>query len=79
VITQLFQDCDTDYAHDGSTRNAWVADTLIKILQEPQPNANTPPETFARPIHVLMDQEDARNEGTDREKAAWSAQCLARP
>lgn len=69
VITQFFQDCDTDYAHDGTTRNSWVADTLIKILQEPQPNANTPPETFARLISVLMDQEDARNESADREKA----------
>jgi hypothetical protein len=22
AITRFFQDCDTDYAHDGSTRNA---------------------------------------------------------
>jgi hypothetical protein len=69
AITQFFLDCDTDYAHDGSTRNYWVADTLTKILQEPQPNANTPPDTFARVIKVLMDQTDAKNEGPEREKA----------
>ncbi|HTF63987.1 MAG TPA: hypothetical protein VK638_14985 [Edaphobacter sp.] len=69
VITQFFQDCDTDYAHDGSTRNSWVADTLEKILQEPQPNARTPPDTFARVIRGLMDQSDAKNEGPEREKA----------
>ena len=24
-LTEFFQDCDTDYEHDGSTRNYWVA------------------------------------------------------
>ena len=23
-LTEFFQDCDTDYEHDGSTRNYWV-------------------------------------------------------
>jgi hypothetical protein len=50
VITRFFQDCDTDYAHDGSTRNSWVHFTLCEILLEPQPDANTPPDTFARVI-----------------------------
>lgn len=65
-LTEFFQDCDTDYSHDGSTRNHWVAETLQKILVEPQPNANTPPETFSRVIRVLMDQGDAMNEGAER-------------
>ena len=52
--------------HDGSTRNYWVADTLRQILEEPQPNAHTPPETFLRVIRTLMDQSDALNEPTDR-------------
>lgn len=69
AITRFFEDCDTDYAHDGSTRNYWVAETLAAILREPQPNANTPPETFARVIRTLMDQGDAVNEGPGREKA----------
>ncbi len=65
-LTRFFQDCDTDYAHDGSTRNYWVADVLKKILAEPQVNITTPPETFSRVIQNLMAQEDARNEGLER-------------
>ncbi len=68
-ITEFFADCETDYAHDGSTRNQWVADTLEKILREPQSNATTPPESFALVIQTLMDQGDALNEGQEREKA----------
>jgi hypothetical protein len=65
-LTEFFQDCDTDYRHDGSTRYRWVAETLAAILAEPHPNATTPPEAFLRVIRTLMDQEDALNEGVDR-------------
>jgi hypothetical protein len=68
-LTEFFQDCDTDYRHDGSTRNYWVADTLEKILAEPQPDPATPPETFLRVIRTLMDQSDAKNEGPERPRA----------
>jgi hypothetical protein len=65
-ITEFFQDIETDYAHDGSTRVYWVADTLEKMLAEPQLAPNAPPDTFARLIARLMDPEDATNEGPDR-------------
>ena len=65
-LTRFFQDCDTEYVHDGSTRNYWVADTLRQILAEPHPNAQTPPATFSRVIQALMDPGDALNEGDDR-------------
>jgi len=68
-LTEFFQDCGTDYEHDGSTRNFWVAQTLKSILSEPQPSANVPPETFARVIGLLMDQGDAQNEGRERPAA----------
>jgi len=78
-LTEFFQDCDTDYVHDGSTRNYWVAETLRSILAEPQPGPNTPPETFARVIETLMDQADAQHEGYDRPGAlAMLAAALAR-
>ncbi len=64
--TELFQDCDTDYKHDGSTRRIWVADTLRAILATPQPNAQTPPEPFSRAVRTLMDQGDATSEPTYR-------------
>lgn len=65
-LTEFFMDCDTDYTHDGSTRNFWVAETLGSILAEPQPHPHAPPDTFARVIERLMDQSDAQNEEPDR-------------
>jgi hypothetical protein len=65
-ITRFFRDCDTDYAHDGSTRGAWVSATLREILTEPHSNAQTPPDTVCRVIRTLMDPGDARNEGSER-------------
>jgi hypothetical protein len=64
-LTEFFEDCDTQYRHDGSTRNSWVAEMLREILTQPQPNANVPPETFSRVIRTLMNQEDAMNEPAD--------------
>lgn len=61
-LTEFFQDADTDYRHDGSTRNWWVANTLEKILQEPQPLPNTLPDAFSRVIERLMDLSDSVNE-----------------
>src|ERR1035438_10350130 len=57
VITRFFADCDTDYVHDGSTRGSWVSGVLEAILQESQPSANVPPETFARVIRALRSEE----------------------
>lgn len=69
-LTEFFQDIDTDYQHDGSTRHRWVADVLTKILEEaPQAGPNTPPDTFAQVIRRLMDQEDAANEEAGRPMA----------
>jgi len=68
-ITRFFRDADTDYVHDGSGRTAWTAGTLVKILEEPHPDAQTPPDTFCRVIRILMDQGDATNEGPDRANA----------
>ena len=68
-LTEFFGDCDTDYVHDGSTRNYWVADTLNSLLQEPQKDATTPPDSFCRVIRVLMDQGDAVNESSSRSDA----------
>lgn len=65
-ITEFFQDADTDYTHDGSTRNWWVAETLKSILAEPQSLSTTPPDSFLRVIQVLMDQGDSVNDGPER-------------
>jgi hypothetical protein len=68
-LTEFFRDCDTDYRHDGSTRNYWVASVLKELLAEPQPDAATPPTTFLTAIRNLMEPGDAVDEGSDRPHA----------
>lgn len=78
-LTDFFEDAGTEYEHDGSTRWAWVFDTLTAILAEPQVNATTPPDTFCRVIALLMDPEDAWNEDAERPGAlAMLNKSLAR-
>ena len=60
-ITRFFRDADTDFAHDGSTRVAWVSGVLEQILAEPHRDAQTPPPTFCRVIATLMDVGDAND------------------
>jgi hypothetical protein len=65
-LTGFFEEIDTEYQHDGTTRAAWVAATLAEILALPQTAPNVPPQTFCRVIERLMDQEDASNEDQQR-------------
>jgi hypothetical protein len=65
-ITRFFRDADTDFAHDGSTRAAWVSGVLEEILAEPHRDAQTPPSTFCRVIATLMDIGDATDGDPDR-------------
>ena len=65
-LTRFFEDCDTDFRHDGSTRHTWVESVLRSILEEPPAGPNMLPDTFARVVRVLMDPADAHNEGHDR-------------
>jgi hypothetical protein len=65
-ITEFFRDADTNYSHDGTTRNYWVASALEDILKEPQSNTRYPPDTFLRVIQVLMDKSDPHNEDGER-------------
>lgn len=68
-LTEFFQDCETDYIHDGSTRWRWVAGVLEELLEQPQTNPHAPPDDFLRVIRVLMDPADATNDDPGREKA----------
>lgn len=68
-ITRFFRDADTDFAHDGSTRAAWISSVLEQILGEPHPDAQTPPATFCRVISTLMDIADATANDPDRTNA----------
>lgn len=68
-ITEFFADLDTNWVHDGSTRQWWVADVIESILDEPHHGPGHPPQTFCRLIDQLMDPRDALNEGADRPHA----------
>jgi hypothetical protein len=68
-ITEFFQDLDTDWRHDGSTRNRWVADVLEAMLAEPHDGPTHPPESFCRVIDYLMSPGDALNEVPQRQNA----------
>lgn len=65
-ITEFFQELDTDYQHDGSTRHRWVADVLEQMLAEPHDGPTHPPDVFCRLIDQLMSPADRCNEGPDR-------------
>ncbi|MBG0819594.1 hypothetical protein HS048_02320 [Planomonospora sp. ID91781] len=71
-ISEFFEDIETDFRHDGTTRKWWVSDTLKEILAEPRTGTDTLPDTFVRLIRRLMDREDATNEGPDRANALKS-------
>nr|WP_286189942.1 hypothetical protein [Labrenzia sp. R4_2] len=69
-LTRFFEDADTEYRHDGSTRSLWVKSVIEDILKnEPRQDASTPPDAFLRVIATLMDQGDANNEAHYRPKA----------
>jgi hypothetical protein len=76
-LTQFFADVETDYEHDGSTRQDWVAWVLEQILAEPWPSPATPPETFARVIDRLMDVADVMPNDDEQRSAALKQLNLA--
>lgn len=57
-ITEFFEECDLEFAHDGSTRWRWTADRLADLLNEPQSTAHTLPDRFVNLLRVLMYKSD---------------------
>lgn len=68
-ITRFFEECDIDYAHDGSTRWAWTAGVLAELLAEPSSGPYVLPERFVRVFRVLMQKADAEEDDPDRSLA----------
>ncbi|MCX8133305.1 MAG: hypothetical protein N3D18_04985 [Roseococcus sp.] len=73
ALTRFFRDADTDYRHDGSTRATWVATALTEILNEPHPDAKTPPDAFLRILTRLMDLGEVTVHDTSRRENALKA------
>ncbi|WP_176090574.1 hypothetical protein [Achromobacter anxifer] len=68
-LTEFFQDCDLDYAHDGSSRSPWVASRLEEVLALPQPGPTVPPDAFIKIIRSLLDKDDAQSGDPERKNA----------
>ena len=71
-ITEFFEECDLDFAHDGSTRWAWAADRLSELLEDPQSSAFQLPARFVTVLRTLMDLREAEDGDLDRSKALAS-------
>src|SRR3546814_19565903 len=69
ALTRFFEDCDTEYTPDGSTRAYWVANVLDEILADPQESPTAPPPAFQAVVRTLMDKAEAVTETTDRPDA----------
>jgi hypothetical protein len=69
-LDDFFEDAGADdgYWRDlsGLSRRDWTESVLEHILAEPWLSNTTPSETFSRAIALLMDQEDAKDESSDR-------------
>lgn len=65
-ITRFFEECELDYAHDGTSRVPWTELVLTELLNDPQPNQHQLPERFATVLRALMDKREAQEGDNDR-------------
>ena len=66
-ITRFFEECELDYAHDGSSRVPWAEGVLAELLTDPQPGwTNQLPERFGTVLRTLMDKREAQEGDSDR-------------
>lgn len=68
-LSQFFEEADTEYRHDGSTRKWWVVGVLKEILAGPLPGASSVPQAFSSVIARLMEKEETQEGDESREKA----------
>jgi hypothetical protein len=68
-LTEFFEDCDLEFAHDGSTRWTWVVSRLEEVLAQPHPGPSVLPHAFIRVIRALLDKGEAQDGDPDRGKA----------
>jgi hypothetical protein len=54
-LTKFFIDLDLDYVHDGTTRAAWVQDTLNELNNKESSDSKTPSREICRVIESLVD------------------------
>jgi hypothetical protein len=65
-LTAFFQDCGLPYAHDGSTRAAWVLSVLQEINEKPTRDVSLPSDELLSVFTELIDPVHFDNEPNDR-------------
>ncbi|MFN3674888.1 MAG: hypothetical protein ACK4TC_02835 [Sphingomonas pseudosanguinis] len=68
-ITRFFEECELDYAHDGTSRVPWTEAVLAELLDDPQTSPHQLPERFATVLRTLMDKREAQEGDNDRSLA----------
>lgn len=68
-LTEFFEDCDLEFAHDGSTRWRWVVSRLEEVLAQPHTGPTVPPDAFIRIVRSLLDKGECQDGDPDRNKA----------
>jgi len=56
-LTKFFRDCDLEYKHDGTTRDAWVFGVLKEISVGPATSPDLPSDTMLTVVSQLMNIE----------------------
>lgn len=68
-ITRFPEECELDYAHDGTSRVPWAETVLAELLNDTQPSQHQLPERFATVLRTLMDTREAQEGDNDRSRA----------
>ena len=53
-ITRFFEECELEYAHDGSSRVPWTEGVLAELLADAHPSTHQLPERFATVLRTLI-------------------------
>lgn len=61
-LTRFFEDCDLDFQHDGTTREAWVIGVLKKLNSGAASIPDLPPDNLILVLQELLDSEHFENE-----------------
>lgn len=68
-LTEFFEACELDFAHDGSTRRYWVIDRLNELNELPAPQPQLPSPQITRVILELLDYAELKQSGINPDDA----------
>jgi len=79
LLTKFFIDLDLDYVHDGSTRAAWVQDTLNELNDKGDEESKIPNRDLCRVIESLVNPDHFLfDDNLEHEKAVYDVNKILR-